>query len=491
MSSLLFVDSAVYGGAWSTPELRALFDEVPRTRAWLEILAVLAETQAAFGVIPAPCAAGVARTCRSIDVDAAFLDEVRRGFEASNHSTLGFINAIARRCPEQSGEWLYYGATVQDLTDTWLATALRDARAIAARRLHAIDRRLRELAAAHRDTVMPGRTHGQQGLPITFGFKAAGWAAEARRHRVRLAEIGGRMDAGQLAGGVGSLSSLGPRALELQRTFLERLGLRAPQISWTTSRDVLAEWCTFSTLVAGTADRIGHEVYNLQRSEIGEVGERSAAGTVGSITMPHKRNPEISEHLGTLARVVRHNAAIVTESLVHDHERDGRSWKAEWNAVPLVTLATDKALALLEELVANLEVFPERMWANLVATRGFVLSERVMLALAERIGKQSAHRLVYDATMSAHGSNRTLEETLLASPEIMAYFTRDEVRALLDYRAASGHCGAMVDRVLADVDDSDDFEGDVNSEHDVSSGREDVVLAVASQRARAENEWQL
>jgi adenylosuccinate lyase len=245
---------------------------------------------------------------------------------------------------------------------------------------------------------------------------------------------------------------------------------------------VLAEWCALSTLIAGTADRIGHEVYNLQRSEIGEAGERSAAGTVGSITMPQKRNPEISEHLGTLARLVRHNAAIVTESLVHDHERDGRSWKAEWNAVPLVTLAADKALALLEELVANLEVFPERMWANLVATRGFVLSERVMLALAERIGKQSAHRLVYDATMAAYGSDRTLEEALLGSPGIVAHLTRDDVRALLDYRAASGHCGAMVDRVLAD---SEDFDGDENAE------REDMVLANGSQSTRTNAEWQL
>ncbi|GAC1309460.1 MAG: adenylosuccinate lyase [Vulcanimicrobiaceae bacterium] len=454
MSSLLFIDSAVYGGAWSTPELRALFDEVPRTGAWLEILAVLAETQAAYGLIPATDGAAVARTCRSVAVDPAFLDEVRRGFEASNHSTIGFIDAIARRCPDGSGEWTYYGATVQDLTDTWLAMALRDARAIARGRLRSIDRGLRALARVHRDTVMPGRTHGQQGLPITFGFKAAGWAAEIRRHRRRLEEIAARMDVGQLAGGVGSLSSLGPRALALQRAFLERLDLRAPQISWTTSRDVLAEWCAFATLVASSADRIGHEVYNLQRSEIGELGERSPSGTVGSITMPHKRNPEISEHLGTLARVVRHNAAIVTESLVHDHERDGRSWKCEWNAVPLVTVAADKALALLDELVSNLDVFPERMRSNLEATRGFVLSERVMLALACRIGKRSAHRLVYDATMAAHGDGRTLEEAILASREIVAHLAHDSLAVLLDYEAATGHCGTMVDRVLADAEDA-------------------------------------
>jgi adenylosuccinate lyase len=447
--ALLFIDSQVYGNAWSTPELRALFDEVPRTRAWLEILAVLAETQAEFGVIPAAAAADVARTLRAIEPDADFLEEVRQGFEASNHSTFGFIAAIARRCPAESGEWLYYGATVQDLTDTWLAAVLRDARAIFARELSAIAGDLRELAMRERDTVMPGRTHGQQGLPITFGFKVAGWFAEIGRHRARIAEIAARMDDGQLAGGVGSLSSLGPRALELQAEFLRRLGLRQPAISWTVSRDVFAEWCHLLTLVTGTADRIGHEVYNLQRSEIAELAERSASGTVGSITMPHKRNPEISEHLGTLARVVRHNAAIANEGLVHDHERDGRSWKAEWHVLPLVTLVAAKALALLRELVANLEVKRERMLANLDATHGFVLSESVMLGLAEKIGKQSAHRLVYDASITARAAGTAFREAMLASPEIAAHLSPAEIDALLDYERATGACRAMVDRALA------------------------------------------
>ena len=450
--SLLFLDSDVYGNAWSTPELRAIFDERPRTRAWLEILAVLAETQAAFGLIPAADAESVARTCREIEPEPEFLDEVRRGFEASKHSTFGLIAAIARRCPAQSGEWLYYGATVQDLTDTWLMAALRDTRAIFRRDLAAIDTALRSLAGRHRDTVMAGRTHGQQGLPITFGFKVAGWAAEVRRHRERLAQIAERMDVGQLAGGVGSLSSLGPKALELQREFLRRLGLRAPQISWTVSRDVLAEWCNLLVLVTGTADRIGHEVYNLQRSEIAEVGERPASGTVGSITMPHKQNPEIAEHLGTLSRTVRHNAAIVAEGLVNDHERDGRSWKAEWNAVPLVTIATGKALALLAEMIGNLEVHSNRMRANLDVTRGFVLSEAVMLGLAEKIGKQSAHRLVYESSMSAYETGRTLRDAVLGAPAIMAHLSIAEVESLLDYDRSIGACRAMVDRVLDDVE---------------------------------------
>ena len=373
------IDSLIYQNSWGTPELRALFDDVPRTRSWLEILAVLAETQAEFGLIPPDAAHSVATTCRTVELDNAFFEEVRAGFEATNHSTLGLISAIQWRCPGNSGEWVYYGATVQDITDTWTALVLRQVRETVSRELTEIEANLSRLAAEHCDTVMAGRTHGQIGLPITFGFKVAVWAMEVRRHRQRLAEFAPRLDVGQLAGGVGSLSSLGPRALELQKSFLARLGLNVPAISWTTARDTLAEWFNLLALIASTGDKIGHEIYNLQRPEIGEVSEGFMTGTVGSITMPHKRNPEISEHLGTLARLIRHNTALIVESLVHDHERDGRSWKAEWVVLAETCLAVGKLLVLLRTLVGNLVIHTDRMRANLEATGGFVLSEAVMI----------------------------------------------------------------------------------------------------------------
>jgi adenylosuccinate lyase len=443
-----FMDSCVYGGAWGTPELRAIFEEEARITQWLEILAVLAETEGEFGLVPADMAARVAAGCRAIKPDSSFLDEVRQGFEASGHSTQGLIQAVQKRCQGDSGEWLYCGATVQDLADTWMMGALRDARAIYVRDLEEVDTALQRLAKQHRDTVMPGRTHGQQGLPITFGFKVAGWLAEIARHRQRITEIATRMDIGQLCGGVGSLSSLGPRAFEIQARFLSRLGLRAPEISWTSSRDVLAEWCNLMALLTATADRIGHEVYNLQRSEIGEVAEGFVPGTVGSITMPHKRNPELAEHLGTLARVARHNAGMIAESLVHDHERDGRSWKVEWHAVPQIALVAGKALALLRSLVTSLEVDPQRMLSNLDAGSGLVLSEEVMLALMRRVGRQTAHRLVYAAAAVARESRRPLKDVVLESPDIMAHLAVEEVDALFDYRRSVRHCGAMVDRIL-------------------------------------------
>jgi adenylosuccinate lyase len=330
-------------------------------------------------------------------------------------------------------------------------------REIVQRELNEIEVNLSRLAADHRDTIMAGRTHGQTGLPITFGFKAAIWAMEVRRHRRRLAEIIPRLNIGQLAGGVGSLSSFGPRALELQQHFLARLGLDAPTISWTTARDTLAEWFNLLTLIASTADKIGHEVYNLQRPEIGEVSEGFVPGTVGSITMPHKRNPEIAEHLGTLARVIRHDAALLVESLVHDHERDGRSWKVEWAILAEISMLTGKLLSLLRIMTANLVVDPNRMFVNLEATRGFVLSEAIMLALATRTGKQSAHSLVYESAMAAHAQGRGLKEAIMENPQIRAHLSQDEIEALFDYRQHTGHCEAMIDQVLAELGRTDGF----------------------------------
>jgi adenylosuccinate lyase len=411
---------------------------------------VLAEVEAEYELIPATAAAAIAVGCRTLVVDAEFLDEVRRGREASGHSTQGLIRAIQARLSPADAQWVYAGATVQDVTDTWLMLALREARQILQRDLQTVDGALATLAHRHRFTVMAGRTHGQQGLPITFGFKVAGWLAELRRHRRRLNDIAPRMDSAQLCGGVGSLASLGPRGLDVQRRFAEALGLRAPVISWTSSRDVLAEWCALLTLITGTADRIGHEVLNLQRSEIGELREGFVAGTVGSITMPHKRNPEIGEHLGTLARLTRHLGAAVQEGLVHDHERDGRAWKTEWHAIPEATMLASRAVELLGELAAHLEVDADRMRANLDASGGAVLSEAVMLALAPRIGRDAAHRLMVDLAIAARANGRSLIDAVRTDATITSALDARALDALLDVASHTGHCAAMVDRVLAD-----------------------------------------
>jgi adenylosuccinate lyase len=173
--------------------------------------------------------------------------------------------------------------------------------------------------------------------------------------------------------------------------------------------------------------------------------------------MPHKRNPEISEHLGTLARVIRHDASLIIESLVHDHERDGRSWKSEWAVLAETCLAAGKLLALLRTLTGNLVIHADRMRVNLEAPGGFVLSEAVMLALAERIGKQSAHTLVYETAMNAHTAGRGLKEAILGNPQIRAHLSSEEIGTLFDYRQHIGQCAAMVDQALAELGKNDEL----------------------------------
>jgi adenylosuccinate lyase len=440
--------SAIYGGAWATPEMRALFADGPRTNRWLELLALLAEVQADNGIIPKEAAQDINATCRSIEVDAGFLTECREGYETSGHSTAGLIAAVTRRCSDSGREWFYFGATVQDITDTWLMLTLREARGLLIADLERAIAATADLCHRYRDTIMAGRTHGQQGLPITFGFKAAGWLAEFRRHRQRFSEAAMRLDVGQLCGGVGSLSAMGPQALTVQKQFLARLGLREPDMSWTASRDILMEWAHLLVLSTGTADRIGHEVYNLQRDEIAELREPSLGSGIGSITMPHKRNPEAAEHIGTLAHVVRANAALLGECLVHDHERDGRSWKAEWHTVPELTMAAGKAHALLATLLEGIEVCTERMRANLEASGGFPLSERAMLTLARHIGKESARRVIQRVAASARREGRSFAAALAEDRDIRACLRKEELHRLTAFDAQVGHCQALVDRVL-------------------------------------------
>jgi adenylosuccinate lyase len=440
------IDSVVYEHLWSTPVARERFGERGRLQAWLDVLAALAAAQADLGLVPRAAAEEIAATA---DVDGFDLAEVAAGTRESGHSTLGLIRAWQARLSPAAREWVYWGATVQDVTDSWTGMVMRDVLDDTAAGLQRLERGLLALAREHRETVVLGRTHGQPGLPVTFGFKAAVWAAEVRRHRERVAQAGPRLAVGQLAGAVGTCSFWGDEGLELQARMCERLGLAAPDVTWLTARDRVAEFLTLLALVTGTLAKIGREVYQLQRPEIGELAEATRSGLVGSITMPHKRNPELSEHLGTLWRVVRGAAGLALEGVVHEHERDGAAWKAEWAYLPEACVATAAALHFGIDLVEGLEVDAERMAANVAAQGGWVQSEPVMRALTDRLGKHTAHELVYAASMRGRAEGRTLREALAAEPAIAAALTAEELDRLLDPVTAARPAIALVDRVLS------------------------------------------
>jgi adenylosuccinate lyase len=437
------IDSTLYRHLWGTEEARAIFEEPARLRSWLAILVALADAQAELGIVPAEAAEAIRAGAVAERLDLSFVaSETRR----TGHSTLGLIRGLQRILPAPAAEWVYYGATVQDLTDTWTALAMRSVGSILWRDLRSVERLLLGLAERHRDTPMAGRTHGQGGSPITFGFKAASWADEIGRHLERLRQGAPRWLVGQLAGGVGTLAFFGDAGPRLRRRFCERLGLVDPGMSWTTSRDRLTEFTTLLALVSGTLARIGNEVYQLQRPEIGELREATRPGAVGSITMPHKRNPETAEHLVTLWRLVRAAAGTTLEVMVQEHERDGRGWKAEWVAFPEACQFTVTALDLAKRLLEGLEVDERRMAGNLAAHGGFAASEALLAALAPRVGKHRAQDLLQRVLEEARRQDRSLEAAAAAS-EVAREIPPDELRPLLE-RPQTGAAGAMVDEVV-------------------------------------------
>jgi adenylosuccinate lyase len=436
-------DSAIFGHLWSTPETSALFSDEGRTQAWLQILAALAQAQAGAGLVP-PAAAETIRA--HADVGLIDLGLVAERTRATGHSTMGLIEALRAVLPPHAREWVYYGATVQDLSDTWFALVFRTVGDIAERDVTRMRDRALELAGQYRDTPMCGRTHGQPGLPITFGFKAAVWAAELDRHLERLRQGRARWEVVQLGGAVGTMEFWGDQALDLLERFAGELGLGVPLLPWITARDGVAEFVWLLAAISATAGKIGNEVYQLQRPEIGELRESFTPGTVGSITMPHKRNPEISEHLVTLSRVIRAQAAVALDGMVAEHERDGRAWKAEWLVVPETSMAFAACAGSAVRMLDGLRPDPERMLANIGSHRGYLLSEPVMRALADRIGKHSAHDSVYAAAMRGIDKDQDFRTALRGDPRLDA-IPDAELDELLQVRSSLGSCAAFVDRV--------------------------------------------
>ena len=440
-------DSAIFGHLWSTPETHEIFDDEGRTQSWLEILAALAEAQADVGLVPGDAAKAIRGAA---DVTRIDLENVAAQTRSTGHSTLGLIRAVQDVLPDDAREWVYYGATVQDISDTWGSLACRRVGDLFVRDVSGMREAALDLAIRHRDTPMCGRTHGQPGLPITFGFKAAVWAAELDRQLVRLAEGRVRWEVVQLGGALGTMEFWGDDAIDLLEAFAGRLGLAAPEICWLTARDRVAEFLGLLASTAATIAKIGNEVYQLQRPEIGELREGFRSGTVGSITMPHKRNPERSEQLVSLSRIVRAQAGLALEGMVSEHERDGRAWKTEWVLLPEACLAFATAAKMGAAMLRELEVDPDRMAANIAGHDGYLQSEPVMRALADRVGKHTAHVVVYEAAMQGIESGESFR-TALRSDSRLDGISEPELSALLDVRAALGASGEFVDRVVRTV----------------------------------------
>jgi adenylosuccinate lyase len=447
MPSSVF-DSVLLGHVWGTEELRAIFNDENRVQKWYDYEAALALSQAALGIIPQAAADEIARKAKVGNVDLVAIGaEIR----LTKHPLVPALRALQHVCAGDHGEYVHFGPTTQDVLDSGTMLQLKQAHAVFLRDLRGIGRELLRLAETYKDTPMTGRTHGVQALPITFGHKCAIWLAETGRNFERLTALEKRTFVGSLVGAVGTQASFGERAFELDKMVMARLGLGVADISWQPARDRFAEYVGVLGLIGAALTKVANEIINLAHNEIDEVAEPFNEGKVGSSTMPHKRNPVIAEGVVAVGRALRHSTALMQEAMVLEHERDASVWRLEWKVLPEACLMTGAILAQMKYILTGLEVHPEKMRSNLDVLGGFLLSERVMFALADKLGKQSAHEMVYEAAMQGIAQGVTFEQALMADPRVKQAIGVDELTLLLDPTTYVGHAPAIVARVLAET----------------------------------------
>jgi 3-carboxy-cis,cis-muconate cycloisomerase len=446
-TSTTVLDSILFRDAFGTAEMREVFSDFSLVKGYAEVEIALARAQASCGVIPREAAEAIAART---DVAALDFEELRRETDIVGYPILPLVHQMAKQCGE-AGRYVHWGATTQDIMDTAVVLQIRNGLSIVERDIDALRDILSRLSKRFRDTPMAGRTHLQQALPITFGYKTAIWLAMFDRHAERLKQLKPRVLVGQFAGAAGTLASLGNKGLEVQAALCRELGLDTPVATWHVARDGFAEVVNFLALVTGTLGKIALDIMIMASTEFAEVYEPFVKGRGASSTMPQKRNPISSELMLASAKAVRQHAGLMLDAMVQDFERATGPWHAEWMAIPESFVLSAGALHQAKFALDGLIVDETRMAENLDISRGLIVAEAVMMGLAPQLGRQEAHDVVYDACRLANEKGLTLADALSADPRVSSRIDRATIEQLTSPRNYLGLAPAMVDAVLASV----------------------------------------
>ncbi len=359
---------------YGTAEMRAVWSEKYRFSCIVAAEVALARAEASQGMIPAAAAIEIDAHAKDASLERAKTIELE-----ISHDMMAIVKAISEVCGD-CGRWVHYGATSNDILDTATGLQLKSA-------LDLMDGKLRKLLGVllrrseeTKNLVCIGRTHGQHGVPTTYGLRFAIWASEVARHIERLEQLRPRVVVGQMTGAVGTQAALGPKAMEVQGAMMEYLGMSAVDVSnQVISRDRYAEYFMFCANVATTLDKIGIEIRSLQRTEIGEVEEAFGAKQVGSSTMPHKRNPIKSEQVCGLARIIRSSVEPALGNNTLWDERDLTNSSCERIIFPEASILTDHCLRLMTVVLEGLVINKAAIRRNLAFLHGINMAESIMI----------------------------------------------------------------------------------------------------------------
>jgi 3-carboxy-cis,cis-muconate cycloisomerase len=444
-TSTTVLDSILFRDAFGTPAMREVFSDFSLITRYAEVEIALARAEARCGVIPAQAAEEIAKRT---DVSTLDFELLRQETDIVGYPILPLVHQVAKQCGD-AGRYVHWGATTQDIMDTAVVLQIRAGLAIIDSDIAALRGILAGLARRYRDTPMAGRTHLQQALPVTFGYKCAIWLAMFDRHTERLAQLKPRVLVGQFAGAAGTLASLGDKGFEVQNALCEELGLGVPVSTWHVARDGFAEAINFLALVTGSLGKVALDIMMMASTEFGEVYEPFVKGRGASSTMPQKRNPISSELMLAAAKGVRQHAGLMLDAMVQDFERATGPWHAEWMAIPESFVLTAGSLNQAKFALGGLIVDEKKMADNLDISRGLIVAEAVMMGLAPDLGRQEAHDVVYDACRVANDKGLTLADALSADSRVSARIDRATIERLTSPKNYLGLAPEMVDRVLA------------------------------------------
>ena len=427
---------------YTRPEMGAIWTDENRYRKWLDVELAVCEAWARLGKIPRPALLEI-RAKAGFSV--ARIDEIEK---VVKHDIVAFLTSVAERVGPDS-RYIHLGLTSYDVVDTALSLLIRESLLKVRAGVADLLRLLKRQALKYKRTPCIGRTHGIHAEPVTFGFKILVWYAELRRHLRRLDEAIDVISVGRISGSVGTYIHLDMR---VEAMALRKLRLRpAPVSNQVLQRDRHAQVLQALALLVTSVEKIAVEVRHLQRTEVGEVEEPFTKGQKGSSSMPHKKNPVRCERISGLARLVRADAQVGLEDMVLWHERDISHSSAERVVFPDSFILTDFVLAEAADIVGHWTVHPDRMRANIEATRGLIFSQSVLLALTKKgLTREDAYQVVQRNSLKAWNEGLDFRKLVAGDPDVAKALSPAEVAACFSLEPYLAKVDDIFERVFAD-----------------------------------------
>jgi adenylosuccinate lyase len=418
--------------------MKKIWSDTGKYDRWLAVELAVCEAWTRRGVIPEEDMAKL----RGAKYDMSVFDET---LARTKHDMTAFLRAVTSGLGAE-GRWIHLGLTSNDVWDTATAMQLRDSAALLLTGVEALTSVIAERAIEHKDTLIMGRTHGVHAEPTTFGLKLALWWDEMRRNRQRLIAASDQIGVGKISGAVGTHATVPP---EVETEASQVLGLEVALLSnQVIQRDRHAHFVTTLAIIAASLEKFATEIRGLQRTEIHEVEEPFGEGQTGSSAMPHKRNPELSERVCGLARLIRGYSITALENVALWHERDISHSSAERLILPDSCLALDYILDIFTGVIKGLRVFPKRMAENVESTRGLIFSQRLMLTLVEKgMSRDEAYKLTQSNAAKTWDEGTDFRDLLRADATVKKHLTDDALTELFDYSYYTRYVDEMFVRV--------------------------------------------